>query len=250
MKSRFLVVLGLVLACPGVAQKQSHRPDCSLVFAFSSASAGPSSSATQDELKAVLTQMNRAAATFKSAQADFQFDYYTKAVDEHDIQKGQIYFRRSGRDVDVAIHVVSPVVKHVLYKDGKVSLYQPKIDQVTEKVVGKSKSVEAVLNLGFGGSGDELVRSFDVTMEGWEMVDGVKTAKLQLVAKSDDLKKLFSKAILWVDPERDVPLQQQFFESTGDYRLNHYTGIKLNAKLSNDLFRLKTTEKTQFVRPQ
>jgi outer membrane lipoprotein-sorting protein len=239
MKPKFLLsVLWLVTAALAVAQKAAP-------------SAEHSSAVAQDELKQVLAQMNHAAAGFKSAKADFQFDYYTKAVDEHDIQKGRIYCRRSGKDVDVAINVESPVPKSVLYKDEKVSLYEPRIDQVTEKSVGKSKAdVDAVLNLGFGGSGEELMKSFDVAMEGWETLDGVKTARLHLVGKSDDLKKLFTKAILWVDPERDVPLKQQFFESTGDYRLNHYTAIVLNTKLSNDVFRLKTTSKTKFVRPQ
>lgn len=226
----------------------------SALAAFAQKPAAPQvAAATPAELQQVLAKMNHASAGFKSAQADFQFDYYTKAVDEHDIQKGQISFRRSGKDVDVSINITSPVVKQVIYKDGKISFYQPKIDQVTVKEVGKNKSdVEAVLNLGFGGSGDELMKSFDVVMEGWETIDGVKTAKLQLTGKSADLKKLFTRAVLWIDTERDVPLQQQFFETTGDYRLNHYpsSSIKLNTKLSDDIFRLKTTGKTQFVRPQ
>ncbi len=204
-----------------------------------------------DDLKIVLAKMNAAATKFKSAKADFQFDNYNKDVDEHAIQNGRIYFRRNSNDVEVAIDIVSPSPKSVLYKDGMIRLYEPRIEQVTQKTVGKSKSeIEAVMNLGFGGSGDELLKSFNVTMEGWETLDGVKTARLQLVAKSDDLKKLFTKAILWIDPERDVPLKQQFFEHTNDYRLNRYTGIVLNAKLSNDVFRLKTTSKTNFLPPR
>lgn len=238
MKLRLIACVALLATtCAAPAQKPAAPPATPLV--------------TQDDLKQVLAQMNHAAATFKSAQADFQFDYYTKVMDEHDIQKGQIFFRRTGKEVDIAINVVSPAPKNVLYKEGKISFYQPRIDQVTEKIVGKNKSdLEAMLNLGFGGSGDELVKSFDVTMEGWETVDGVKTARLRLTSKSENLKKLFTRAVLWIDPERDVPLKQQFFEQTNDYRLNHYTAIKLNSRLSNDVFQLKTTSKTQFVRPQ
>lgn len=248
-KTKLLPVLALSLAWAGVgiAQKASPAPASAVSSAAASSAKAPS---PQDDLKQVLAKMNQAATSFKSAQADFEFDNFTKDFDEHDIQKGQIYFRRAGKEVDVAIHVVWKVTKFVLYKEGKISLYEPAINQVTEKIVGKNKSdVEAVMNLGFGGSGDELVKSFDVTMEGWETVDGVKTARLRLIGKSEDLKKLFKSAVLWIDPERDVPLKQQFFASVGDYRLNHYTGIKLNAKLGNDLFQLKTKPNTQIVRP-
>jgi hypothetical protein len=45
-------------------------------------------------------------------------------------------------------------------------------------------------------------------------------------------------------------VQQQFFQSQGDYRLTKYSAIKVNAKIGNDVFQLKTTKKTQFVSPR
>jgi hypothetical protein len=56
--------------------------------------------------------------------------------------------------------------------------------------------------------------------------------------------------VLWIDLSRGISLQQQFFQTQGDYRLAKYSGIKVNAKIGNEVFQLKTTKKTQFVSPR
>ena len=87
-------------------------------------------------------------------------------------------------------------------------------------------------------------------MLGWETVDGIKTAKLDLTPKSEKMRQTYTKILLWIDPEKDVLLKQQFFERSGDYRLAHYTNMKLNGNISNDKFNLKTTGKVTTVRAQ
>src|SRR5260221_6215633 len=47
-------------------------------------------------LDAVIKRMDETAASFKSAQADFEWEQYQKVVDETDVQKGVVYFRRAG----------------------------------------------------------------------------------------------------------------------------------------------------------
>jgi outer membrane lipoprotein-sorting protein len=229
-------------AAPASGTKQSTAPS----------HAGQQAAGPQD-LKGVLEEMNKAAATFKSAQADFEWDQYQKVVEEHDLQKGQIYFRRtrSGKDIDAAVNVTSPDRKQVVFIDGKLSLYQPKIDQVTEyKASSNRADVESFVSLGFGASGDDLARNFELKLDGWETVDGVRTAKLDMIPKKEKMKASINRVLLWIDPQRNVSLKQQFFEPSGDYRLTHYTNIKLNGRVSDNVFRLKTTSKTKFVQPQ
>ena len=105
------------------------------------------------------------------------------------------------------------------------------------------------MSLGFGGRGHDLPRSYQVKMNGWETVDNVKTAKLELIPKDNKFRNVVSRILLWIDPERDISLKQQFFEPSGDYRLAHYTGIKLNEKIPDNAFRLKTSSKTKVVTP-
>ena len=44
--------------------------------------------------------------------------------------------------------------------------------------------------------------------------------------------------------------QQFFFGNSGDYRLAKYSDIKMNEKIPDSVFKLKTTGKTKFISPQ
>ncbi len=202
-------------------------------------------------LEAVLTAMDKAAAGFQTAQTDFVWDQYQKVVDEHDIQKGVMYFRRQGNnDVQMAADITVPDKKYVLFSGGMVSVYLPKAAQVTEYNSGKNKAdFETFLVLGFGGRGHDLDKSFDVKYGGMEQVQGIQTAKLELTPKSQKVSNMFQTITLWIDMARGVSVQQLFNERSGDYRVAKYNNIKLNEKLSNDVFKLKTSGKVTYVKP-
>src|ERR1700722_6101422 len=208
----------------------------------------PQKPADAGGLDAVLKKMDAAAAGFHSTQADFEWDQYQKVVDETDVQKGTIYFRRSGQQIEMMAHVTDPDQKYVLYKDGKLQVYQPKIEQLIVHDVGNNRGeIESYLVLGFGGSGQDLTRQFDVTYGGAETVDGIATGKLLLVPKSEKVKNTFAQIILWIDLERGISVQQKFFTPQQDYRLAKYSNIRMNEKIGNDVFQLKTTGKTQTI---
>lgn len=196
--------------------------------------------------------MDSSAASFRSAEADLSSVQYQKVVDETDTQKGKAYFRRAGKNnLEMALDISSPDKKYVLLKDDRVRLYQPGIDQVTEYNIAKNRAdVEGMFALGFGGRGRDLLKSFDVKLAGDELVQGVRAAKLELAPRSDKVKNMFSLITLWVDPARGISLQQRFDEPSGDYRVAQYSNIRLNQKISDDVFKLKTTERTKIVTPQ
>lgn len=203
------------------------------------------------DLQRVLGQLDRAAANFHSTQANFVWTQYTKLVDESDVQKGTVFYRRTGDQVEMAADVKEPAPpKYVLFTGNRVQVYQTKIDQVNEYDVGKNRGAfESFLVLGFGGSGEDMLKSFDVTYAGTENVDGVNTEKLDLVPKSDRVKNTFTHIVLWIDPARGISVKQQFFSPGGDYRLANYSDIRLNEKVSDNAFKLKTTSKTKFLSP-
>ena len=202
-------------------------------------------------LDSVLNAMDRAADNFKTAEASFTWDQFSKVVNDHDLQKGTIYYRRAGKEVEMASAITSPGRKYVLFSGGKVDVYQPDIEQVTEYNAGKNKSdFESFLVLGFGGRGHDLQKSFEVHFDGSETVDGVQVAKLNLTPKQVKVRNMFQQIILWIDPARGISVQQQFTEPSGDYRLAKYSNIKINQNVPNGIFKLKTSGKTKWVRPQ
>jgi outer membrane lipoprotein-sorting protein len=213
--------------------------------------AGGQPAAPSGDLATVLAKMNQSSKGFKSAQGDFEFQSYQELTHDTDTQKGRIYFRKKGKSVDAAFDIGGPAPKQVVYKDGILQIYEKKINQVTERNVGKNKSdVEAFLSLGFGASGDELQRDYAVKMDEWETVDGVKTAKLDLTPNKEKVRQTYNRIILWIDPDRDVLLKQQFFELSGDYRVAHYTNMKLNQKIPDNVFHLDTNGNTKTIKPQ
>jgi outer membrane lipoprotein-sorting protein len=218
--------------------------------AQSKSPANANSKQPASNLEAVLTQMDAAAARFRSAEADFTQDLYQKVVNETDTQKGKVYFRRTGKgQMQMAANTESPDEKFVTFTDGKIRIYQPKINQINEYDAGKNRDeFQSFLVLGFGGSGHDLEKQFEVKLAGSEDVDGVSTARLELTPKSAKVKNNFDRFIIWVDTSRDVSLKQQAFEPSGDYRLSHYTNIKLNGKIPDDVFKLHTAGGTKTVK--
>jgi outer membrane lipoprotein-sorting protein len=199
--------------------------------------------------------MDETAAAFHSTQAQFEWDRYEKVIDEvDDVQSGTIYYRRTGtgKDIEMMADITKPDKKYVLFSEGKIKMYLPKPDQVTVWDLGKSSSdFESYLVLGFGGSGQDLAKSFDVTFLGPQTVEGVSTAELQLVPKSAKLRNNIAKILLWIDLEKGISVQQQFFEPQGDYRLTKYSEVQVNGKkIPDEVFKLKTTGKTQTVSPR
>jgi outer membrane lipoprotein-sorting protein len=201
-------------------------------------------------LDSVLKKMDATAATFHTAQADFEWDQYQKVVDETDTQKGTVYYRKAGNEIEMMAEIKQPDARFVLYKEGKLQIYQPKIEQVMVFSAGSNRSeMESYLVLGFGGSGQDLTKTYDVTYLSAETIDNIATAKLQLIPKSEKVRNYFSKAFLWIDLSRGISVQQQFLQGQGDYRLAKYS-VRVPARIGNDVFQLKTTKKTQFVAPR
>jgi len=202
-------------------------------------------------LESVLSQMDAASKGFHTAEANVTQEDYQKVVEDLTIEEGRIYFRRTSKGLQMAMDFTdSPESKYVLLNDNRIRLYQPKIDQITEHSLEKNSSeTESMFALGFGGQGHDLLKSFDVKLAGSEMIDGVKTSKLELTPKTEGLKKYFSRIELWIELPRDISLRQQFWQPSSDYHLACYSNIKINQNLPNDVFTLKTTGHTKTVKP-
>jgi outer membrane lipoprotein-sorting protein len=215
--------------------------------------AAAADSATDPALDKVLSQMDSAAEKFRTTEASVVWDQYQKVVDEHEEQKGKVYFRHGNNsEVQMAADITDPDQKYVLFNGSKIQVYQPKIDQVTVYNTGKNREAfESFLVLGFGGGGHDMLKSFYIKYMGSETVDGTETAKLDLVPKTVNVRNNVDHIVLWIDPSRGISLQQQFFFGTsGDYRLAKYSDIRMNEKIPDAVFKLRTTGKTNFISTQ
>ena len=200
-------------------------------------------------LEQVLHSMDENAAKFRTAQADFAWTPYNSVINDTEApDKGRIYFRKVGKDIQMAARIEPPDDRQIIFSGGKVQVFQPKTKVVDVYDVSAHRDeAESFLVLGFGSSGQDLRKSFDVRYSGEEKVGNVPTAKLELTPLSEKVKKSFPRIDLWIDSQRGLSLRQQLFQTGGDYRLADYTNLRLNEKVPDSAFRLKTSEAAKTV---
>jgi outer membrane lipoprotein-sorting protein len=210
----------------------------------------PHAAAQAGDLESVLSAMDQAAATFRSAQVDLTADVYESVVKEHTYQGGLMYISKAGKngnDVRMYADFNQPEnqKKQVLFKNNKLELYNPITK--TSNVYDTEKNKEAVqsfLVLGFGSPGHDLARQFQVKYAGPEVVAGIKAAKLELTPKSERVRNMFNTIVLWIDmnsnsPTRGLSVQQKFIDLDGNYRLVTYSNMRINTKLPHNIFEIK-----------
>jgi outer membrane lipoprotein-sorting protein len=107
--------------------------------------------------------------------------------------------------------------------------------------------LETFLTLGFGGSGKDLAKNWTVTDAGAEQVSGIATEKLQLIPRDPAVAKTAPKVLLWIDMDKGVAVKQQRFANDGSYVMFTYSDIRLNPRVPDDAFEIKTAPGTQTV---
>jgi outer membrane lipoprotein-sorting protein len=196
------------------------------------------------ELDQAIRQMDASSARFKSAEAEFQWDFYELVVKETTTQHGKIYFKKNGANLEMGAKIVPPAAKFLSYKDGKLAMFDPGTKELKVFTAGQNKArYESFLTLGFGGSGSDLAKVWTISYLGNEpLSDGsttVQAAKLDLVSKDPDVRSMFTHIVIWVDLNRDISLKQQFFTPSGDYRTATYTNIRYNQSVNTKPYEYK-----------
>jgi outer membrane lipoprotein-sorting protein len=224
---------------------------CAIVAAASffstvRASTSPQTNWTLDN---ILKQMDVQAGGFQSLTADLERTKVTVVVNDKSTESGQIIVRR---DDKMRIEVTQPDARTILRDGDNFSIYNPKIHRVEEYNLGKKKSVvDQFLLLGFGTSGSSLKESYTVTLQGEETLDNRKVLRLELLPKTEEVRKQLSKIQLWLDESTWLPVQQQFFETgSGDYFIIRYRNINRNVRIPDNEFKPHWPHGTTRVQPQ
>jgi outer membrane lipoprotein-sorting protein len=216
------------------------------LFSTIRASTSPQTNWTLDN---ILKQMDVQAAGFQSLTADLERTKVTVVVNDKSTESGQIIVRR---DDKMRIEVTQPDARTILRDGDNFYIYNPKIHRVEEYNLGKKKSVvDQFLLLGFGTSGSSLKESYTISLQGEESLDNRKVLLLELLPKTDEVRKQLSKIQLWLDESLWLPVQQQFFESgSGDYFIIRYRNINRNVRIPDNEFKPHWPHGTTRVQPQ
>jgi outer membrane lipoprotein-sorting protein len=197
----------------------------------------------------VLKQMDREQARFESLTASIQRTKVTVVVNDRSTESGEIGIRRDGK---MRIDLTAPDQKTILRDGDHIYIYTPKIRRVEEYDLSKHRDlVDQLLLLGFGTSAESLKRSYLITLQGEESLNGQKVIRLELIPRSDDVRKQISRIGLWLNEADWLPAQQQFYETgSGDYSIIQYLNVARNVRIPDARFRPAWPKGVTRVKPQ
>lgn len=195
--------------------------------------------ATDPALDKVLRALDASSAKFQSAECDFRWDYYERVVMDTSTQTGTLYIARRSGQVEMGAVVQKPSIKVIQFQGNTLKMYDSATKQTKNIDVAQNRAqAESFLTLGFGASGKDLEKSWDITLKGNETVDGVQTSVLDLVAKDPNVRKNFAHITVWMDTARGISLKQVMETPSHDKRTNLYTNIKYNQKVNTGKYKL------------
>ncbi|HYL83599.1 MAG TPA: outer-membrane lipoprotein carrier protein LolA [Candidatus Angelobacter sp.] len=200
-------------------------------------------------IEGVLGMMDRAARDFHTLTADIEHVKYTAVVKDTSTESGRIYVRR---DEKLRIEFTKPDPRTILRLGESLFLFNPKINRVEEYDLGKNKAlVDQYVRLGFGTRGEDIKKSYLVSVMGEEELDHKKAVVLELTPKSDQVRNQITKIQMWLDEASWLPIQQKFLEAgTGDYFLFHYTNAMKNLKIEEVKFKQDWPKSVTRVKPR
>jgi outer membrane lipoprotein-sorting protein len=187
---------------------------------------------------AVLARMDQAAPAFRGMTADVEMKTFTAILSDTTTEGGTLKMQRlKSGEVRAIIDFSAQQDARVIAFLGKiVRIYYPKLAAYQDYAVGKNTDVlNQFLLLGFGSSGKQLAQSYQIRMEGTEKLAGTETSKLLLVPNDAKVKEHLTKIEMWVANDAAYPIQQQFHEPSGNYRIVTYMNVKINPPMHSVL---------------
>ncbi len=189
-------------------------------------------------LQTTLKRLDATSSTFTSAQARFHKELYNALVKDTTSQDGSVYtLRGKGGSAQMGVRIDGPGARIVELKNGVLRDYNPALKCFD--TVQASGKVDSFLTLGFGGSGKDLARTWDVTDLGPETVSGTQVEKLTLIPKETSIKNNVNRVTLWMDLDRGVSIKQLFEFPSRDTQTAVYSDIRLNKAVATKPFEFK-----------
>jgi outer membrane lipoprotein-sorting protein len=218
---------------------------CALLVALVHTAGGQGRALTLD---AILRQLDKSAKTFHSLSADVERTKVTVVVNDHSTENGTLLVRGD----KMLLQMSPPDARTILRNGDNIFVYTPGLKRVEEYNLGKNRDLaDEFLQLGFGTSGTELQKGFDIKYAGEEKIGDKNDAELDLTPKSPAVLKQFSKIQIWLDETTWLADQQQFTENgSGDYLTVRYAKMVRNPNIPDGQFKPHWPKGTERVKPQ
>ncbi len=187
-------------------------------------------SAGAQSVEATLSRMDALSKGFRGVSADVRkisFTYFAKDTDE---ESGHMsLYRPTPQDMRMLVEFTKPEERAVAFAKNKVQMYYPKIKTVQEYNLGKEgRLVDQFLLLGFGSSGAELRKSYNIKYVEVATIDGGKADHLFLEPKAGEAKEHVRGIDLWIAQPGGYPIRMKVLQPSKDSVEIQYTNVKIN----------------------
>jgi outer membrane lipoprotein-sorting protein len=198
--------------------------------------------AAGDIVQQILARMDKAAIDFKAMTAQVTHVDHTDVLNENSTESGTVTMKKvQPGEVQERVDFTVPDRKTITFEKRHVQEYLPKINTLQVFDLDKhGEQLDRFLMIGFGISGTELAKDYDVTVLGTETINGQSAIRLQLNPKATEIRQYVQKIELWIPEQGDpYPLREKIFEPSHDYRVVTYNDLKINPPLQPDAMQLK-----------
>jgi outer membrane lipoprotein-sorting protein len=209
--------------------------------------------AQAEPLADILARMDAAAKDFKSMSAKLKQIEYTAVIDDSSEKSGEVRLKRAKNSTIGQVQFLKPEPQTIHFDGRKFQIYYPNANTVDVFDVGKYTGkieVDQILLLGFGTSGADLSKAYNIKALGAETLGGVKTTHIELIPKSQELTKYVTRFELWIPEGRSEPLQEKALQPSKNYSLFMYSDVMINPTLPDSAFELKLPRGVRTVYPQ
>ena len=197
----------------------------------------------------IIARMDQAAVKFKQMSADVKHLTHTAVLNEDSVESGSLRMRRLPTgEIQGLVELTKPDPKFYSFEKRKLRIYTPKINTVQEFDLGQhGEQLDQFLSIGFGTSGKELTKGYQVEIAAENKVP--RTTRVKLTPRDAEVKKYLTRIDLWITDE-NYPIQEKLWEPSGDTILVNYSEVKINPQLGAGAFALHTAPGVKYEYPQ
>ena len=209
-----------------------------ICLAFLAALAGTGLRA--ESLNDILARMDQSARDFRTFSAKIKRTEYTQVLHSSDVTDGaQRVMKVRGQPVTI-LEFFGQNPQTIRLSGRTAEVYYPNAKLVEVWDAGKyAKAANQMLLLGFGTSGSDLRKDYELTVGGTETIGTTRTTRIELVPKDRDLKKQVESIEMWIPEGGSTPVQVKVNRTSKDYELATYSDVKVNPPLPESDFELK-----------
>lgn len=188
--------------------------------------------------KQVLAHMDEAALRLKTVSSRLSYTTVTVLVNDRSTQTGELFFRK-GKNLEVMVRFLKPDLKVILFKHNRAEIYNPKVNQIQEYDLARHADLlQQFLLLGFGAPISGLQSSYRLKYLGEKHLNNQTTEAIELTPVQKAVAAQLTRVDLWVSEQSWLPVQQEFFEPSGDYLIAAYSEVKVNEHLKRSDFEI------------